>query len=83
MLDFQITVFRLGEDQKQDVDNAILTALLKGQNLSASDQLALALGNYLMIYTTIVRVNSGYNLHQIFVPNLFPSRITQFTVIEF
>ncbi|KAM3720978.1 Transient receptor potential channel [Dirofilaria immitis] len=38
-----ITVFRLGEDQKQDVDHAILTALLKEQNLSPSDQLALAL----------------------------------------
>ncbi|EJD74757.1 CBR-GON-2 protein [Loa loa] len=38
-----ITVFRLGEDQKQDVDHAILTALLKEQNLSAPDQLALAL----------------------------------------
>ncbi|VDK52174.1 unnamed protein product [Anisakis simplex] len=38
-----MTVFRLGENQKQDVDHAILTALLKGQNLSAPDQLALAL----------------------------------------
>ncbi|CAG9538250.1 unnamed protein product [Cercopithifilaria johnstoni] len=38
-----ITIFRLGEDQKQDVDHAILTALLKEQNLSAPDQLALAL----------------------------------------
>ncbi|VDM92442.1 unnamed protein product, partial [Litomosoides sigmodontis] len=38
-----ITIFRLGEDQKQDVDHAILTALLKEQNLSPPDQLALAL----------------------------------------
>ncbi|TKR93887.1 hypothetical protein L596_008261 [Steinernema carpocapsae] len=38
-----MTVFRLGENQKQDVDHAILTALLKGHNLSAADQLALAL----------------------------------------
>uniref|UniRef100_A0A914VNG0 Uncharacterized protein n=1 Tax=Plectus sambesii TaxID=2011161 RepID=A0A914VNG0_9BILA len=38
-----ITVFRLGEDQQQDLDHSILTALLKGQNLSAPDQLALAL----------------------------------------
>ncbi|VDN07735.1 unnamed protein product [Thelazia callipaeda] len=38
-----IAIFRLGEDQKQDVDHAILTALLKEQNLSPSDQLALAL----------------------------------------
>ncbi|KAK0425602.1 hypothetical protein QR680_009283 [Steinernema hermaphroditum] len=38
-----MTVFRLGETQKQDVDHAILTALLKGHNLSPSDQLSLAL----------------------------------------
>ncbi|CAJ0944633.1 unnamed protein product, partial [Mesorhabditis belari] len=39
-----ITVFRLGEKVgKHDVDYAILTALLKGQNLSGPDQLALAL----------------------------------------
>jgi transient receptor potential cation channel subfamily M protein 3 len=38
-----ITVFRLGEDQKHDVDYAILTALLKGHNLKPSEQLALAL----------------------------------------
>jgi transient receptor potential cation channel subfamily M protein 3 len=38
-----ITVFRLGENQKQDVDYAILTALLKGHNLSAPEQLLLAL----------------------------------------
>ncbi|CEF67884.1 Transient receptor potential cation channel subfamily M member 1 [Strongyloides ratti] len=38
-----ITVFRLGESHKQDVDHAILTALLKGQNLSAPEQLSLAL----------------------------------------
>lgn len=33
----------MGESEKHDVDHAILTALLKGQNLSPSDQLALAL----------------------------------------
>uniref|UniRef100_A0A183BZJ6 LSDAT_euk domain-containing protein n=1 Tax=Globodera pallida TaxID=36090 RepID=A0A183BZJ6_GLOPA len=38
-----LTVFRLGEDQKQDVDYAILTALLKGHNLSPAEQLSLAL----------------------------------------
>ncbi|KAK6748791.1 hypothetical protein RB195_001426 [Necator americanus] len=37
-----VTVFRLGE-QRQDVDHAILTALLKGQNLSSFEQLQLAL----------------------------------------
>lgn len=42
-LEFQITIFRLGENQKQDVDYSILTALLKGQNLSAAEQLALVL----------------------------------------
>ena len=39
----QLTVFRLGEAQKQDVDHAILTALLKGKNLSPIEQLRLAL----------------------------------------
>jgi hypothetical protein len=34
-------VFRLGEGS--DLDNAILTALLKGQNLTATEQLTLAL----------------------------------------
>jgi len=38
-----ITVYRLGEDNQQDIDHAILTALLKGQKLSAPDQLDLAL----------------------------------------
>ncbi|MFH4983625.1 hypothetical protein AB6A40_010334, partial [Gnathostoma spinigerum] len=38
-----LTVFRLGKDKRQDVDHAILTALLRGQNLSPFDQLALAL----------------------------------------
>lgn len=38
-----LTIFRLGEQGEHDVDHAILTALLKGQNLSAADQLALAL----------------------------------------
>lgn len=38
-----MTVFRMGEKAKADVDYAILTALLKGQNLNAADQLALCL----------------------------------------
>uniref|UniRef100_A0A914WJN1 Transient receptor potential cation channel subfamily M member 3 n=1 Tax=Plectus sambesii TaxID=2011161 RepID=A0A914WJN1_9BILA len=39
-----VTVFRLGENHpQQDVDHAILTALLKGQNLAGPDQLALTL----------------------------------------
>jgi transient receptor potential cation channel subfamily M protein 3 len=38
-----ITIYRLGEDNQQDIDHAILTALLKGQKLSAPDQLDLAL----------------------------------------
>jgi hypothetical protein len=40
---FKITVFRLGGTQKQDVDYAILSALLKGQNLTPSEQLSLTL----------------------------------------
>ncbi|VDL72714.1 unnamed protein product [Nippostrongylus brasiliensis] len=42
-LENEMTVFRLGEKGGQDVDHAILSALLKGQNLSPADQLALAL----------------------------------------
>ncbi|MBN3297853.1 TRPM3 protein, partial [Amia calva] len=38
-----ITVFRMGSDGHQDIDLAILTALLKGANASAPDQLSLAL----------------------------------------
>ncbi|CAJ0574106.1 unnamed protein product, partial [Mesorhabditis spiculigera] len=39
----QLTVFRLGESKEEDVDHAILTAILKKQNLLLPDQLALAL----------------------------------------
>ncbi|KAL3998389.1 Ion transport family protein [Acanthocheilonema viteae] len=38
-----LTVFRLSENKKQDVDHAILSAILRGQNLSAADQLTLTL----------------------------------------
>ncbi|CAJ0948690.1 unnamed protein product, partial [Mesorhabditis belari] len=38
-----LTVFRYGENKDEDVDHAILTAILKRQNLSLPDQLALAL----------------------------------------
>ncbi|XP_077377009.1 transient receptor potential cation channel subfamily M member 3 isoform X11 [Festucalex cinctus] len=38
-----ITVFRMGSEGHQDIDLAILTALLKGVNASAPDQLSLAL----------------------------------------
>ncbi|KAK2920508.1 hypothetical protein Q8A73_002712 [Channa argus] len=38
-----ITVFRLGSEGQQDIEMSILTALLKGTNASASDQLSLAL----------------------------------------
>uniref|UniRef100_A0A8D3DEM9 Transient receptor potential cation channel subfamily M member 3 n=1 Tax=Scophthalmus maximus TaxID=52904 RepID=A0A8D3DEM9_SCOMX len=38
-----ITVFRMGSEGHQDIDLAILTALLKGANASAPDQLSLAL----------------------------------------
>ncbi|KAM9313268.1 transient receptor potential cation channel subfamily M member 7 [Gastrophryne carolinensis] len=38
-----ITVFHIGSDEHQDIDVAILTALLKGTNASALDQLILTL----------------------------------------
>ncbi|XP_053933371.1 transient receptor potential cation channel subfamily M member 7 [Cuculus canorus] len=38
-----ITVFHIGSDEHQDIDVAILTALLKGTNASALDQLVLTL----------------------------------------
>uniref|UniRef100_A0A8D0GS91 Transient receptor potential cation channel subfamily M member 3 n=1 Tax=Sphenodon punctatus TaxID=8508 RepID=A0A8D0GS91_SPHPU len=38
-----ITVFRMGSEGHQDIDLAILKALLKGANASAPDQLSLAL----------------------------------------
>ncbi|XP_048185287.1 transient receptor potential cation channel subfamily M member 1 isoform X2 [Perognathus longimembris pacificus] len=38
-----VTVFRMGCEGQQDVEMAILTALLKGTNASAPDQLSLAL----------------------------------------
>uniref|UniRef100_A0A803YDR5 Transient receptor potential cation channel subfamily M member 7 n=1 Tax=Meleagris gallopavo TaxID=9103 RepID=A0A803YDR5_MELGA len=39
----EITVFHIGSDEHQDIDVAILTALLKGTNASAFDQLVLTL----------------------------------------
>ncbi|KAG8518865.1 Transient receptor potential cation channel subfamily M member 1, partial [Galemys pyrenaicus] len=38
-----VTVFRMGTEGQQDMEMAILTALLKGTNASAPDQLSLAL----------------------------------------
>ncbi|XP_063043940.1 transient receptor potential cation channel subfamily M member 1-like isoform X2 [Engraulis encrasicolus] len=38
-----ITVFRMGSEGQQDIEMAILSALLKGTNASACDQLSLAL----------------------------------------
>ncbi|XP_062245493.1 transient receptor potential cation channel subfamily M member 1-like [Platichthys flesus] len=38
-----ITVFRMGSEGQEDIEMAILTALLKGTNASAADQLSLAL----------------------------------------
>nr|XP_061819772.1 transient receptor potential cation channel subfamily M member 1-like [Nerophis lumbriciformis] len=38
-----ITVFRMGSEGQQDIEMSILTALLKGTNASACDQLSLAL----------------------------------------
>ncbi|KAJ7311277.1 hypothetical protein JRQ81_006892 [Phrynocephalus forsythii] len=39
-----ITVFRMGSEGQQDIEMSILTALLKGTNASAPDQLSLAFG---------------------------------------
>uniref|UniRef100_A0A5F9DMV6 non-specific serine/threonine protein kinase n=1 Tax=Oryctolagus cuniculus TaxID=9986 RepID=A0A5F9DMV6_RABIT len=41
--DLLITVFHIGSEEHQDIDVAILTALLKGTNASAFDQLILTL----------------------------------------
>ncbi|KAK2501702.1 hypothetical protein MC885_008151, partial [Smutsia gigantea] len=38
-----VTVFRMGSEDQQDIEMAILTALLKGTKASAPDQLSLAL----------------------------------------
>ncbi|KAK0422426.1 hypothetical protein QR680_007566 [Steinernema hermaphroditum] len=38
-----LTVYRLGEEKDKDVDHAILSALLRGQNLTPIDQLSLTL----------------------------------------
>ncbi|CAD6195638.1 unnamed protein product [Caenorhabditis auriculariae] len=38
-----MTIFRLGESQREDLDHAIMSCLLKGQNLSPPEQLQLAL----------------------------------------
>ncbi len=40
---FKITVFRMGEESSQDIDLAILTALLRSTCVSSIDQLKLAL----------------------------------------
>ena len=38
-----MTVFRFGESSREDLDHAIMSCLLKGQNLSPPEQLQLAL----------------------------------------
>ncbi|CAB3409681.1 unnamed protein product [Caenorhabditis bovis] len=38
-----MSIFRLGESQREDLDHAIMSCLLKGQNLSPREQLQLAL----------------------------------------
>uniref|UniRef100_A0A3P8UV35 Transient receptor potential cation channel, subfamily M, member 1b n=1 Tax=Cynoglossus semilaevis TaxID=244447 RepID=A0A3P8UV35_CYNSE len=66
-----ITVFRMGSEGQQDIEMAILTALLKGKfslctNASASDQLSLALAwnrvdiarNHIFVYGHNLPVNS-------------------------
>ncbi|XP_041852229.1 transient receptor potential cation channel subfamily M member 1 [Melanotaenia boesemani] len=61
-----ITVFRMGSEGQQDIEMAILTALLKGTNASAPDQLSLALAwnrvdiarNHIFVYGHNLPVNS-------------------------
>uniref|UniRef100_A0A8C4I0B4 Transient receptor potential cation channel, subfamily M, member 1b n=1 Tax=Dicentrarchus labrax TaxID=13489 RepID=A0A8C4I0B4_DICLA len=61
-----ITVFRMGSEGQQDIEMAILTALLKGTNASAADQLSLALAwnrvdiarNHIFVYGHNLPVNS-------------------------
>uniref|UniRef100_A0A8C5FWX7 Transient receptor potential cation channel, subfamily M, member 1a n=1 Tax=Gadus morhua TaxID=8049 RepID=A0A8C5FWX7_GADMO len=61
-----ITVFRMGSEGQHDVEMAILTALLKGTNASAPDQLSLALAwnrvdiarSQIFVYGTHWPVNS-------------------------
>ncbi|CAI4230091.1 unnamed protein product [Auanema sp. JU1783] len=38
-----LTIYRFGDEKQEDVDHSILTAVLRGQNLSLPDQLALTL----------------------------------------
>uniref|UniRef100_A0A8C6SPQ4 Transient receptor potential cation channel, subfamily M, member 1b n=1 Tax=Neogobius melanostomus TaxID=47308 RepID=A0A8C6SPQ4_9GOBI len=61
-----ITVFRMGSEGQEDIEMAILTALLKGTNASAPDQLSLALAwnrvdiarNQIFVYGHHLPVNS-------------------------
>uniref|UniRef100_G3P866 Transient receptor potential cation channel, subfamily M, member 1b n=1 Tax=Gasterosteus aculeatus aculeatus TaxID=481459 RepID=G3P866_GASAC len=61
-----ITVFRMGSEGQQDIEMAILTALLKGTNAAAADQLSLALAwnrvdiarNHIFVYGHNLPVNS-------------------------
>uniref|UniRef100_I3K143 Transient receptor potential cation channel subfamily M member 3 n=1 Tax=Oreochromis niloticus TaxID=8128 RepID=I3K143_ORENI len=67
-----ITVFRMGSEGHQDIDLAILTALLKGANASAPDQLSLALAwnrvdiarSQIFIYGQQWPVRSRYSINQ-------------------
>uniref|UniRef100_A0A8C3VGU7 Transient receptor potential cation channel subfamily M member 7 n=1 Tax=Catharus ustulatus TaxID=91951 RepID=A0A8C3VGU7_CATUS len=69
-----ITVFHIGSDEHQDIDVAILTALLKGTNASAFDQLVLTLAwdrvdiakNHVFVYGQQWLV---FPLSQLAVPN--------------
>ncbi|XP_070687197.1 transient receptor potential cation channel subfamily M member 1-like [Pempheris klunzingeri] len=67
-----ITVFRMGSEGQQDIEMSILTALLKGTNASASDQLSLALAwNRVDIARSQIFV---YGLHCPPVSSLPPER---------
>ncbi|EJW80754.1 hypothetical protein WUBG_08339 [Wuchereria bancrofti] len=60
--------FRLSGNKKQDVDHAILSAILKGQNLSAADQLALTLvwNRVDIARSDIFLANQNWNPHLLY-----------------
>ncbi|XP_075134506.1 transient receptor potential cation channel subfamily M member 6 [Leptodactylus fuscus] len=67
-----ITIFDAESEEQQDIDMAILTALLKGTNMSAADQLSLALTwnrvdiakNHILVYGQHWKVGSLENAMQ-------------------
>uniref|UniRef100_A0AAQ4RZ62 Transient receptor potential cation channel, subfamily M, member 1b n=1 Tax=Gasterosteus aculeatus aculeatus TaxID=481459 RepID=A0AAQ4RZ62_GASAC len=77
-----ITVFRMGSEGQQDIEMAILTALLKGTNAAAADQLSLALAwnrvdiarNHIFVY--------GHNLPSPIWPFLVVHHLEALAIID-